>query len=229
MTDQIGSFHPGRVRHAKHVGLIPDGARRWAQREGWPLEQAYLHSMELLTTVISWLFDSQVTTASVYLSSLQNFRRTAQEVSAMCNAETAFCRDMLPAVVARHKLQVLPVGELHVLPSTFEAELRRLQACGSPQETRTLYLCVAYCPVQEIIRAVKKVQGPELFVQHLDMPQPIDLILRTGGANLLSNFLPLQAGFARLCIIDKLFNDLKIADLDDALTAFAQLKRLYGE
>ena len=59
--------------------------------------------------------------------------------------------------------------------------------------------------------------------------KPLDLIIRTGDANLLSNFLPIQSSFARLYFINKLFNDINNADIEEIINSFSQIYRKYGE
>jgi undecaprenyl diphosphate synthase len=69
----------------------------------------------------------------------------------------------------------------------------------------------------------------ENFVDLLAVKKPVDVIIRSGAANLLSNFLPIQSGFARLYFYDKLFNDLTVADVQSTYQKFIQQNLKYGE
>ncbi len=93
---------------------------------------------------------------------------------------------------------------------------------------RRLNLLIAYNPIQEILEAVQSGE-PDTFASRLWITRPIDLIIRSGGASLLSNFLPLQSGFARLYFSDKLFNDHTPDDLEKILSDFSSLERKFGE
>ena len=185
--------------------------------------------MDLLAGFTSWLFDEGFDAISIYLSSLQNFRRKAHEITAMCDAEAVFCRDLLPNVIAKHGASTVVAGEVAVLPDTFKRTLRELQQSVTAPTAKRIYLCVAYCPIQEIRRATLRAGTREIFVEHLDVPEPLDLVVRTGGSNLISNFLPLQAGFARLYFLEKLFNDVERKDLEGPIASVRGLTRLYGE
>jgi undecaprenyl diphosphate synthase len=59
--------------------------------------------------------------------------------------------------------------------------------------------------------------------------RPLDLIIRSGGANLTSNFLPLQSGFARLYFLDELFNDVKLETVIGIMDGFNDLNRKFGD
>jgi undecaprenyl diphosphate synthase len=81
----------------------------------------------------------------------------------------------------------------------------------------------------EIIEAFNRSGTPELFYKHLAVSNPVDLIIRTGGANVMSGFLPLQSGFARLYFTDTLFNDFLAANLAEILGLFRNTIRKFGE
>ena len=66
------------------------------------------------------------------------------------------------------------------------------------------------------------------FITHLQITTPVDLVIRSGDAPLLSNFLPLQSAWARLYFTDKLFNDLTAEDVLQILRHFEKINRKFG-
>ena len=93
----------------------------------------------------------------------------------------------------------------------------------------TLNLLLAYDPIEEIIQAFRTSTNHERFYEDLWVTKPVDLVIRTGGAKLLSNFLPLQCGYARLYCYDKLFNDFTTEDLDEVVHQFSMIERKFGK
>lgn len=91
-----------------------------------------------------------------------------------------------------------------------------------------MYLCVGFNPLREILRAVSKYDSQEAVIYNLDVPEPIDLVIRTGNANILSDFLPVQFGYARIYVIKKLFPMVTVTDLDSVFNKFRKLNRKYG-
>jgi len=213
----------------RHVGVIPDGIRRWSRKNNVPLPEAYLHGIKKLSKYTSMFFDSGVKVVSIFASSIQNFKRTQSEISAFCEAETVFCTNYLPQVAKQFGTKVVSVGRHDVLPSYFQDGLQKIENITINNSETKIYLLVAYDPIDEIVKALSLAKEPEDFPKFLLVPEPLDLVFRTSGANLLSNFLPLQSGLARLYIIKKLFNDTSPKDYQKILMEFKNLHRKYGE
>ena len=100
---------------------------------------------------------------------------------------------------------------------------------SSQKGPRHLGLCFAYDPFDEVEHALLSRKGDDPLANHFWIPEPLDLVIRTGDANLISNFLPLQSGFARLYFTGELFNDLAIEQVQRILNEFTTLSRHFGE
>ena len=92
-----------------------------------------------------------------------------------------------------------------------------------------MYLVTAYNPLFEIASTIRNAKGlPEELLDYLWIKDPVDALIRTSGANLLSNFLPVQSGFARFYVTDTLFNDSKLEELNNMLDSFSQIDSPHG-
>lgn len=72
---------------------------------------------------------------------------------------------------------------------------------------------------------------PELFQQHLstrDAP-PVDLCIRTGGEQRISNFLLWQMAYAELYFTEAFWPDFKQDAMQAALDSFAKRQRRFGK
>ncbi|MEO5361028.1 MAG: undecaprenyl diphosphate synthase family protein [Nitrospirota bacterium] len=228
MKYKIDNYHPGDGAFPSHIGLIPDGARRWAKINNADLLYSYKYAMENIIRIVDYLFTEQTKTISVYMSSDYNFRRTKEEVDAICRSEEWFCSVLIPILAENHATKIVAVGQLEHLPDYFVKTIQTVQGSTENKRGTQLNLCIAYNPLREIEKAFVEKHTESSFLDYLEVKDPIDLIIRSSGANLLSNFLPIQAGFARLYFIDKLFNDITITDIREILESFAVLQRLYG-
>lgn len=222
-------FYPNKNQNLTHVGLIPDGVRRWSAINGVSLLDSYLTAMKKITAFLNFFYESGVTTVSVYLSSSQNFKRTEWEIEAICRSETIFCTDDLPELVKVHKTQVKGIGMLHKLPTYLSEGLKKIEEATQEHEKTKLYLCLAYNPFYELEQALKACEKPNEITQCLLVKEPIDFVIRSSGANILSNFLLLQCGYARLYFLDELFNDLEIEQMKKIFDEFSRLNRKFGE
>lgn len=228
MTTHATSFHPEASTIPAHVGIIPDGGRRWARAHGYTLQEAYSHSQKSMRTLTGLLYDRGVTEITIYLSSIQNFRRSTGEMDANLNIVGDAIDTDITAMAQELDLQVKIAGNRQILPEFLVEKINRIEKVTAINKTRRLNLLIAYNPVQEIIEAMQNGE-PGSFTNRLWITKPIDLIIRSGGASLLSNFPPLQSGFARLYFSDKLFNDLTPDDLEKILSDFSSLERKFGE
>jgi undecaprenyl diphosphate synthase len=224
----ITEFHPENTIIPGHVGLIPDGGRRWADKNGVSLAHSYQKTTTLLKSFCSYLFEEGVHEISIYLSSIQNFRRQQSETEAFNKvSESAFGKEILQLAEDKH-IKIVMAGNREILSKEYLKAIEFVEARTSGFQERTINLCIAYNPLEELFSAFSKSETNSGLLQNLWVKTPLHLIIRSGGANLLSNFLPLQSGFARLYFFDKLFNELTISDIQRIMTEFMMLDRKFG-
>jgi undecaprenyl diphosphate synthase len=229
MSYTLENFHPKADANIKHLGLIPDGFRRWAKREECSLSDSYQAGMQKMTVYLDELYSENCQIVSIYLSSIQILRRSHNELSAFYQSTLLLCDELLPKIVEKHNVSVSAVGKLSLLPSEVQSSIKHIENLASSSKSTTrLNLCMAYSPLDEVIHAMNSSSHPNDFIQNLWVTEPVDLIIRTGGANVLSNFLSLQSGYARFYVLQELFNDTDWKDILLVIDQFRQLTRLYG-
>lgn len=228
---KLDIFHPSSNNSPFHIGIIPDGGRRWAKREGVSYLDSYSVSMKKLISILDELYSGETKVISVYFSSIQNFRRTNDEIFAFCTAESEFCDKHILSMIDKYNIKIEAIGDRDIIPTYLFNSIKRIEEKTAKNSGKKLFLCIAYNPLQEISEALAQLDKSTIkknFLAHLWLPVPLDLVIRTGGANLLSNFLLLQSGFARLYFVEKLFNDLTNEDIQEILEMFKSVNRKYG-
>ncbi len=197
-----------------HLGIIPDGGRRWARANGVTFREAYDLSMKKIAEYMDVLFAGNVAALTLYLLSRQNLLRNREELDAVVGAEADFISTLLPSLIRHRDIQVTVAGTQSLLPPVLARAVDSLSTERS-SGTKRLFLLLAYDPFDEIIAAQKRgirfVNESELL-EGLWVNSKLDLIVRSGGAISLSDFVPLQAGYARIVFLNKLFNDTSIED-----------------
>ena len=229
MNDYFELFHPTRGNVPNHIGLIPDGSRRWAKSRGISYFESYEIAMAKLSQILDFLYGKGVGTVSIYFSSSQNFDRPKEEIEAFCKAESNFCSHYILPSVQKNKIKGDYCGNAQLVPGYLLDSLEELKSKTMEMTGKRLNICVAYNPFDELWQSFNSSDSPEEFLHSLWVPDPLDLVIRTGKANLISNFLPLQSGFARLYFPDKMINDLTLDDIAEILNDFSELNRKYGE
>lgn len=193
-----------------HVGLIVDGARRWARKEAVPLRRAYAIALEGVDALVRQMFDNGVVSVSVYLLSRDNLQRAEDELDAVFDATADYLAHDAAALAEEYGAGFAVAGDIGSVPDRYrsaaEALVRAAPAAGAP---RRIYLLIAYSPAEELAACWRPgLETMAALVSELWVPERVDLVIRTGGGALLSDFLPLQSGYARLWTTTLLFPEL---------------------
>ena len=221
-----------------HVGVIPDGNRRYARQTGVSIEQGYSAAATKALEVVEWCLEAGVRHLSAFGVSQENIaRRPRDEISWLHEALVHFCRGVrhMPGV----SLHLF--GEADGLPAFLRAraELVRFQRNPyTPDVVRmVVHVGVNYSGQAELaslIRAVRDrgleavADSPEAFTLSNGLP-PVDLVIRTAGGQRLSGFLPLQTAYAELWFTPTLWPALERHEFLHALAWYARQERRFGE
>jgi undecaprenyl diphosphate synthase len=236
MLSASTSYRPetaGAMTTLSHIGLIPDGNRRWARANGVPLEEAYQRSMGVLATAIDMLFREvgELESIAVYMFSNENLGRSHGDLEAVLAAEAEFLRSQLPRLCEAHALNVAFPGLCDWAPFSTASTALSVAAhsavqANSPNSVRWLYFVAGLDPLLDITRACRG--GHPLEISQLSVPHRIDLVVRTASASRLSNFLPLQVAYSELVFLPVLFQDLMQTHLRQAILEYRRRTRTLG-
>lgn len=210
-----------------HIAIIPDGGRRWARENSLSFFQSYMVMIEKIIESIKYFFSNNVDIVSVYFSSVYNFKRPGSEIKAFCEAETIFFEQILP-VANLFEISVVAVGDILALDNKMISSIRKAEQLTQNYTSKKLFICVNYSSLNEISKAIEKSHN-ECFVNKLDIPYPVNMLIRTGDANVLSDFLLPQCACTRLFFLKKMFNDIVIEDYIHLINEYNRFELKYGE
>jgi undecaprenyl diphosphate synthase len=226
----------------RHVAIIMDGNRRWAKERGLPDIEGHRRGMVALRRVTRAASDLGIQVLTVYGFSTENWNRDAREISLLFELCVHFARNELMEL-RRNNVRVRVIGEWESLPRAPRGALADLQAKTAANTGLILNLAVNYSSHAELERAVRAIArdvargriAPEGINQEVisrylytaDLPG-LDLLIRPGGEQRLSNFLLYQAAYAELVMTDVYWPDFSKDDLVRALIEFQQRERRFG-
>jgi len=213
----------------KTVGIILDGNRRWAKERGLPTIEGHRNGAENLQTCVGWAREAGVRTLIVYGFSTENWNRTEEEVSGFMEL-IAFFAESIKTRAIEAGTRVRFIGKLDMLPARTREKIDALEAETAKGTSITLVVALSYGGRAEILNAIGKLSEnerasltEELFASKLwtaGMPDP-DVIIRTGGQQRLSNFLPWQSVYSELFFTPTYWPAFSKEEFDAILATYA--------
>lgn len=222
-----------------HVGLILDGNRRWAKRNGLPLVEGHRQGYKTLRKVLDVALESGVQYVSAFVFSTENWRRTQEEVGYLMDLTLRIVTNDLEEL---HKkgIKVAWVGSEDRVSDKLRQAIRNAEALTKENTGGTLALCFNYGGQREIADAVQRMCADKIapdeiteekiaeYLYHPEVP-PIDLLIRTSGEQRLSNFMLWRAAYSELYFVDKQWPDFTPEDFHAALREYAARGRRFGK
>lgn len=189
----------------KHIGIIPDGNRRWAQEKGMSKKDGYEYGLKPGLRLLQMAKQHGIEEVTYYGFTVDNCKRPAEQFQAFQKA----CVEAVD-MLTREGADLLVIGDSS--SKCFPKELL-------PYTTRTpvhgggirVNFLVNYGWKWDLSRMEKE---GKLYSEDISR---IDLIIRWGGMRRLSGFLPIQSVYADFYVEDHLWPDYTDADFVNAL------------
>lgn len=220
------------------VGIIMDGNRRWAKEQGLSSLQGHAAGYAKAKEIIQYGFSQGVETFILYVFSTENWNRSKEEVGYLMDLlGGAFMHEL--EVLVREGVRITFIGDLSRLPENIRASAKKLEEeSAQASQNKTLCLAISYGGRAELVAAVNMLlkEGKE-EIQEQDLraalwsanvPDP-DLIIRTGGEERLSNFLPWQSVYSELFFTDTKWPAFTTEEFDSILVEFSTRERRRGK
>ncbi|MEO0729775.1 MAG: polyprenyl diphosphate synthase [Pseudomonadota bacterium] len=239
---------PEPLTHAQplHVGIIMDGNGRWADKRGLRTTDGHVAGVGALKRTVTAAPRQGITTLSIYAFSSYNWARPADEVGALMSlmADYLSCER---AALEQSGIRLTVFGRRDRIPRALVDEIANVELATAKNTRLHLRIAIDYSGRADIIAAISRLAPGEVLFGSLTadrvsaalaaqrMPQrsntpptDVDLIIRTGGDQRLSDFLVWEAAYAELLFSKVLWPDFGEAELVAALSDYHGRQRRYG-
>ena len=206
-----------------------DGNGRWAQRRGLPRLAGHHAGEKALRRVVAAAPSLGISTLTAYAFSSDNWKRPAAEVNGLMALLELHLSRQLEAC-AREGVRLSVIGRRDRIPTSAcraIEEAERLTGGGRRLHVR---LAIDYSSRDSLFQAWKTMGAlPNriCFTERLDSPD-VDLLIRTGGEQRLSDFLLWESAYAELYFTPVMWPDFGESDLTTALDEFRNRQRRFG-
>ena len=226
-----------------HVAVIMDGNGRWAKKIG--KERFFGHStgVSSVRDTIEASIDLGVKNLTLYVFSMENWKRPETEVKALMHLLFSSIDSELESL-SKNNIKLSVIGQKDLLPE--KTKKRLIDAVDQTKKNTglKLNLAISYGAKQEIIEAVKSISNKvkkniislenideniindHLYTRNLDN---VDLLIRTGGEIRVSNFLLWQISYAELFFLELLWPDFKKKHFYEAVIEYQNRARRFGK
>jgi undecaprenyl diphosphate synthase len=219
----------------RHIALIPDGNRRWAEEKGLKPWEGHAQGMDKFREFLDWCYDMGVEKVTAYSLSKENFeKRSKEEIDFLFKAYEEKLRELLTSKdFIERGIRIKFIGKKDNLPKGMKDLIAELERESADFTKRRVNLCINYSGRQELLDAAKSISesgeefNKENFEKNLLIRDEPDLLIRTAEKR-ISNYLLWQLAYSEIHFSPKLFPDFTKDDLLEAIAQYDKTERRYG-
>ncbi|CAN5590606.1 di-trans,poly-cis-decaprenylcistransferase [soil metagenome] len=227
------------VGEGLHVAIIMDGNGRWARARGRPRVAGHRAGAEAVRRTVEAARRLEVRTLTLYAFSSDNWGRPPREVAALMRLFRAYLRAETQRCIA-NGIRMSVIGRRDRLGPALLDAIEAAETATSHGREMHLRVAVDYSARDSLVRAAALAEGEELSreefrrllarVNHESPPAgDVDLLVRTGGEQRISDFLLWEIAYAELYFTRRMWPEFDEADLEAALREFHSRERRFGK
>ena len=225
-----------------HIGIIMDGNRRWARKRGLPTSMGHKEGAKTLEGIVRYANKIGIKYITVYAFSTENWKRTAEEVSALMLLLKTYLDDYSKRADTEN-IRIKVLGDITALNEGLQKSIEQCIERTKNNTGVTFNIALNYGGRDELVKAVRKIaedvaKGKKSVEEITEKtieenlytagePDP-DLIIRTSGEMRLSGFLTWQSVYSELYFTEKKWPEFTESDLDEAIIEYQKRTRKFG-
>jgi len=227
----------------QHVAIIMDGNGRWAKKKGKIRTFGHKAGVKAVRASVSYALKNGVQVLTLFAFSSENWSRPAEEVGVLMEL---FKMVLGSEVKKLHKnnVRLKIIGDTSRFDSKLVKRIREAEVLTEKNESLVLNIAANYGGRWDIVNAAKELMlqvqagqlavadiNEESFTRHTcaaDLPA-VDLLIRTGGEQRISNFLLWQIAYAELYFTEIFWPDFDESAFQVAVQAFTDRQRRFGK
>jgi undecaprenyl diphosphate synthase len=213
-----------------------DGNGRWAKQRHLPRYEGHRRGLQVARAMVRACAERHIPYLTLFAFSSENWRRPAVEINALLTlfGEAA---TLLSEEMVNNGVRVVFIGERTRFPVKLQRTMTNMETVTAGGKTLNLTIAVSYSGRWDIVQAAAAIASnggdftEDNFNLHLattDAP-PVDLLIRTGNEQRISNFMLWQAAYAELYFSEKLWPDFEKTDFYSAIDDFSGRERRFGD
>ena len=222
-----------------HVAIIMDGNGRWANARGRPRTAGHIAGARVVRKIVEAAPDCGIGMLTLYAFSADNWARPSREVALLMRLFRRYLVSETERCVT-NDVRMRIIGRRDRIPSELLRAINAAEEATKHGTRLDLRIAVDYSARDAMVRAAQSLQGVR-DVTREDLSRAmcdvyhwtgeyrdVDLLIRTGGEQRLSDFLLWECAYAELYFTDRRWPDFTAADLQHAVSEFNSRERRFG-
>lgn len=219
-----------------HLGIILDGNRRWAKERNLPVFEGHRIGLETAKKIIRYAKETGVKVLTLFVFSSENWKRPKIEVNYLMKLLGQALSGNNTKEFDKQGIRVRVIGQRERLSKDLQEKIKETEELTKNNKGMTLNFALSYGGRAEIVEAIKqiiksKIKPDEITEKTISQnlwTSDLDLIIRTGKEQRISNFLIWQAAYSELYFFPKYWPDFGEKDLDNAFIDYNNRQRRFG-
>ena len=222
----------------EHVAVIMDGNGRWAKQRGLPRTAGHKEGLTSAKKIVAQAAALGIKYITLYTFSTENWKRAQEEVGYLMGLIKSHLRAEFK-FYKENGIKVDHIGDLSGLPEDVRTEIINAKKDTENFTGTTCILAINYGSRDEIVRGIRNLikegKSPDEITEDVisssmdikNLPD-VDLMIRTGGEQRLSNFLLWQCAYAEFIFTDTLWPDYNEEEFVKDIQLFQNRNRRFG-
>ena len=244
------SHHPAKPQHLRpsqqsaaesgiHVAIIMDGNGRWATSRGRPRTAGHIAGARVVKKIVEAAPDFGIGMLTLYAFSADNWARPSREVALLMKLFRRYLVSEVDRCVT-NDVRMRIIGRRDRIPAELLRAIVSAEEATRHGRRLDLRIAVDYSARDSMVRAAESLRDKESItreelagamgrVNHwYGEARDVDLLIRTGGEQRLSDFLLWECAYAELYFTERRWPEFTAADLQQAASEFHSRERRYG-
>ncbi len=219
-----------------------DGNGRWAKQLGKPRSYGHRAGHTSVLKIVRHSAAIGIESLTLYAFSSENWLRPENEVKAlMMLFQQAIKRNR--RLFIKHSIRFNVIGDISRFSDKLQQAIKQLENETAHHTTMTVNIAANYGSKWDIVQATQQLAqqvkdnhinvtdiDENLFTRYLMLSDqaPVDLLIRTGGEQRISNYLLWQCAYAEFYFTPTLWPEFDETAFDKAIGNFQQRTRRFG-
>jgi len=215
-----------------------DGNGRWAKKKLLPRLVGHNKGLESVRRIIEYCIKYNIKTLTLYAFSTENWKRPTKEVDGLLKLFSESISKESKKIHS-NKIKLNFIGDISTFTKALQLKIKEIEKVTFGNKKLVLNVALNYGGRLDIVNSVNAFSYNKKKIKKITEKNinsglytkgnsDVDLLIRTGGQQRMSNFLLWQSAYAELFFSKKLWPDFDEKVFVDALYFFQNTERKFG-